>query len=89
MSVLVWPFTHPRSWDQVSDQSCGRVTVERNRLRERGFWCFLSGFPFHLSLSLSLHLLPSSLLSGLKQGSESNFFLGTSTSLNHPRVHYI
>ena len=94
-SVLVWPFTHPRSLDQVSDQSCGRVGekwIERERERERvgdrgvlvlSLWFSVTS----LALSFFLRLLPSSLFPRLKQGSESEFFLGASMSLNHPRVH--
>lgn len=74
VSVLVWPFTHPQSLDQISDQSCGRVReIDWERERERGVLVV-----FHyISLSGSSFIcLPSSLLSGLKQCSESNFLSG-------------
>lgn len=90
-SVLVWPFTHPRSLDQVSDQSCGRVRekwIEREREwgGQRCSGAFSVVFCY-ISLSFFLHLLPSSPFPRLKQGRESKFFPGASTSLKHPGVH--
>lgn len=62
--------------------ACWMKWIEREWERVRGtevFWCFLSGFLLHLSLSFFLHLLPSSPFPRLKQGRESE--------LNHPGVH--
>lgn len=61
---------------------------ERERVGDRGVLVLSLWFSVtSLALSFFLRLLPSSLFPRLKQGSESEFFLGASMSLNHPRVH--